>query len=166
MDDSSKRNKQKVSIKSSKPKDSRVLSRICRSAGIRSWKESDFSKESTARNTAIFIAKSDDRIVGFLHTRLITSAKVDKGQESGEFEVLNLAVNKENRREGIASSLWNHFIEETLAVYGKVSCFLEVRAGNTAAVEFYRALGFIQISIRKDYYSGPNEDGLIMKIEL
>jgi ribosomal-protein-alanine N-acetyltransferase len=39
---------------------------------------------------------------------------------------------------------------------------LEVRAGNRAAQELYRAFGFAPAGIRKGYYSETNEDAIIM----
>lgn len=38
---------------------------------------------------------------------------------------------------------------------------LEVRSGNTAAIQLYKKHGFEEISIRKNYYQ--NEDGILME---
>lgn len=41
------------------------------------------------------------------------------------------------------------------------SITLEVRSGNTAAINLYKKYGFEEISIRKNYYQ--NEDGILME---
>ena len=44
--------------------------------------------------------------------------------------------------------------------------FLEVRESNQVAINFYKKNKFNQISIRKNYYSEPNENAIIMKLEV
>jgi len=39
---------------------------------------------------------------------------------------------------------------------------LEVRASNSAAIKLYDLLGFKKAGIRKNFYSAPKEDALIM----
>ena len=41
--------------------------------------------------------------------------------------------------------------------------FLEVRAGNTAAIALYSACEFQEIDRRKNYYHDPEEDAVVMK---
>ena len=49
---------------------------------------------------------------------------------------------------------------------------LEVRQSNVSAIKFYLALGFKEISIRKNYYTknsnepSVKEDGIIMRLEI
>ena len=40
---------------------------------------------------------------------------------------------------------------------------LEVRSSNISALKLYKSNGFIESGIRKDYYSNPNEDAIIME---
>ena len=41
--------------------------------------------------------------------------------------------------------------------------FLEVRKSNEAAIALYNSIGFHQVGERKNLYSKPEEDGLIMQ---
>ena len=44
--------------------------------------------------------------------------------------------------------------------------FLEVRESNQVAINFYKKNKFKEISVRKNYYSEPNENAIIMKLEV
>jgi ribosomal-protein-alanine N-acetyltransferase len=41
---------------------------------------------------------------------------------------------------------------------------LEVEKSNSAAIELYKSLGYMQISVRMDYY-GPGQDAFVMRKE-
>jgi ribosomal-protein-alanine acetyltransferase len=69
----------------------------------------------------------------------------------GEGEILRLAVAPEARRQGIATALVAHGLEE-LRRAGAGLCALEVRADNQGAVAFYRRLGFARAGLRRAYY--------------
>jgi ribosomal-protein-alanine N-acetyltransferase len=75
----------------------------------------------------------------------------------GEREILNLAVDPRARRLGIGRRL----VERVLEARGE--CFLEVRESNHGARAFYRTLGFRDAGTRMNYYSGPAENGIVMK---
>lgn len=78
-----------------------------------------------------------------------------------EFEILDLAVSPEYRRRGIAMALLDAALREANQA-GARKVFLEVRASNTAAIEFYRARGFTESGRRKAYYRNPVEDALLL----
>lgn len=81
-----------------------------------------------------------------------------------ETELLRIAVDKAFRGRGYGSALLGAY----LAYVGE-SCengLLEVRSGNTSAKKLYEKMGYKMIAIRKNYYSGPIEDGDIYQIQL
>ena len=56
-------------------------------------------------------------------------------------------------------------MNETLKELKKKGCvfmYLEVRASNAGAKKFYELFGFKVESIRKKYYTNPDEDALLM----
>jgi [ribosomal protein S18]-alanine N-acetyltransferase len=81
-----------------------------------------------------------------------------------EGELANLAVAPEARRQGIGSLLMDRILAEARAA-GLRSIFLEVRASNLGALALYRRRGFREVGRRKDYYSRPREDALILRLE-
>ena len=80
-------------------------------------------------------------------------------------ELLLIAVEKAVRRSGIADVLM-----ESALLYASMnfleSVFLEVRAGNAAAISLYEKHGFWNVRTRKDYYSDPVEDAIVMEREV
>ncbi len=79
-------------------------------------------------------------------------------------EILNIETSPSYRRQGLAQSL----LLETLdwaRQNQRQAVWLEVRAGNDAAISLYRKMGFAQISTRQRYYS-DGEDALVMKYGL
>ena len=85
----------------------------------------------------------------------------------GECHVLNVCVRPDLQGEGLGRELMNHLID-TARGYGVTLMLLEVRPTNGAALELYRALGFNEVGLRKDYYParGGREDGLVLALEL
>ena len=85
------------------------------------------------------------------------------GMLLGPFEgqVTNIAVDPAYRRRGYGRELTRALLsaarERSLE---EVS--LEVRASNAPAIAMYEALGFFVAGRRKNFYSAPVEDGLVM----
>ena len=51
-------------------------------------------------------------------------------------------------------------------IQGAECALLEVRASNRAAQSLYDYLGFREYGIRSGYYVNPNEDAVLMRLEL
>ncbi|MBI1391070.1 MAG: ribosomal-protein-alanine N-acetyltransferase [bacterium] len=82
-----------------------------------------------------------------------------------EAQITNIAVHPDFRRRGVAKQLLFdalNFCREREAE----SVFLEVRPSNESARAFYKAMGFIQVGRRKNYYDDPREDALLLRYEL
>ena len=75
-----------------------------------------------------------------------------------ERELLNLAVSPDFRRKGVGRALLSAVLNGFSG-----SVFLEVRASNTTAQEFYKSLNFKVISVRDNYYQYPPEAAIVMK---
>ena len=82
-----------------------------------------------------------------------------------ECDLLRLVVDVQWQGRGIGGALLTHAVRN-LAEQGYSTCFLEVRAGNAAAIHVYRTAGFIQVGLRKNYYTQPSEDGLQFRSDL
>ena len=95
------------------------------------------------------VAVEENRIVGFVVARTVAA---------GEREILNLAVVPDFRRKGVARAL----LDSTLRAF-RGDVFLEVRESNGVAQEFYKSLGFKELSKRRGYYESPPETAIVMK---
>jgi ribosomal-protein-alanine N-acetyltransferase len=79
-----------------------------------------------------------------------------------ESEILNIAVDKAFRGNGLGGTLLDAAIAE-VAARGAVSTFLEVRESNAVARKLYESRGFAELSRRRGYYREPVEDALILR---
>jgi ribosomal-protein-alanine N-acetyltransferase len=87
----------------------------------------------------------------------------------GEAQLLNLSVVPDARRQSLGAALLARFVEDARRC-GAEQMFLEVRAGNAAAIALYEAAGFARIARRAAYYPAtatlPAEDALVMRLAL
>jgi len=75
------------------------------------------------------------------------------------YHLMNVAVDPDRRREGIAKAL----IESMLERAGSDANYtLEVRVSNAAAIALYESFGFRSVGTRRRYYQDTGEDALIM----
>lgn len=82
-----------------------------------------------------------------------------------ELHINNVAVRESYRRQGLARTLIGRILEEGKRS-GVPRAFLELRAGNSAALALYEECGFRVTARRARYYSEPVEDALVMIIQL
>ncbi|RLK63118.1 ribosomal-protein-alanine N-acetyltransferase [Atopobacter sp. AH10] len=83
----------------------------------------------------------------------------------GQADLLFLAVLPDFRRQGLAEYLLKTSLA-CLKKEGAEEVFLEVRTSNLSAQMLYQKNGFKEIYQRKQYYSFPKEDALVMKKDL
>ena len=76
------------------------------------------------------------------------------------WHVMNVAVDPERRRQGLATALMYQLFE--LGDKPSEQYTLEVRASNDAAIKLYEGLGFRSAGRRRAYYHDNREDALIM----
>jgi len=81
----------------------------------------------------------------------------------GESHLLTLCVHPDFQRAGHGRRILQFLLERAQRDDAEV-CFLEVRHSNEAAKSLYRAMGFLPIGERKNYYpaSDGREDAIIM----
>jgi ribosomal-protein-alanine N-acetyltransferase len=105
----------------------------------------------------LLVAEDEGVVAGFaVYTLLAAVFPPDAELES-------LAVAPGHRRRGLGAALLLAVGEATAAA-GAESLVLEVRAGNAAALELYRGVGFHAAGIRRGYYASPTEDAVLMRL--
>lgn len=80
-------------------------------------------------------------------------------------QIQNIAVAPEHRREGIASQLLRSAVSGAKRA-GAHAVHLEVRASNLAAQRLYEEEGFELETRRRDHYTQPREDALLLRLKL
>jgi len=78
-----------------------------------------------------------------------------------EGEIVNVATHPDYRRCGYARAVLGALLEMARRD-GIMTLSLEVRESNEAAQALYSSFGFIPVGKRKDFYSKPREDAIIM----
>ncbi|WGE65344.1 ribosomal protein S18-alanine N-acetyltransferase [Actinobacillus equuli subsp. equuli] len=85
-----------------------------------------------------------------------------------EATLFNIAVDPSFQAKGYGKRLLSALIER-LRERGILTLWLEVRESNLAAQKLYDALGFNEVTIRKNYYptpSGERENAVVMALYL
>jgi [ribosomal protein S18]-alanine N-acetyltransferase len=75
------------------------------------------------------------------------------------WHVMNIAVDPDRRRRGIATALIQALLEK---VGRDAPVTLEVRRSNTGAIALYERFGFRSAGVRRRYYADNGEDAVIM----
>ncbi|MCI8759983.1 MAG: tRNA (adenosine(37)-N6)-threonylcarbamoyltransferase complex dimerization subunit type 1 TsaB [Clostridia bacterium] len=113
------------------------------------WSVSTLKDELNSKNSNYLVAKFNQNIVGFAGIKVMVD----------ETDIMNIAVRKDFRNQGIGSLLLRKLI--ALSKEKNSTCItLEVMEENYSAIHLYKNFGFKQVGIRKNYYQDKN--GLIM----
>ena len=117
------------------------------------WSEGLFREALDNPAAAVLLAQGEG---GSLLGYAVVSAVLDEGNLD------NIAVAPDARRQGVGDALMRAltgFGRENLA-----ALTLEVRASNAPAIALYEKHGFAAVGRRKNYYSVPREDALLMTL--
>lgn len=93
------------------------------------------------------------------------------GERAGpDFTLMDICVAPAFQGRGIAKQLLNKFIDYAEHSQAE-NIFLEVRESNLAAIKLYQQAGFIEMSVRKNYYPSTDpaqqgEDAILMALPL
>jgi [ribosomal protein S18]-alanine N-acetyltransferase len=115
------------------------------------WSRSMFASELAKPTSICLGAFEGDDLLGYV----INSRYVDAWQ------IMNVAVDPDRRRRGIATRLLERLFELTRDDERR-GYTLEVRISNEDAIRLYEQLGFEPRGIRRGYYTDNKEDALIM----
>jgi [ribosomal protein S18]-alanine N-acetyltransferase len=117
------------------------------------WTREMYSWELQNRSVChIFVVRTPDcRVAGFCAFWLVFD----------EIHINNLAMRPRFRGVGMGTALLHHVLAEARNL-GARRATLEVRASNAGARRLYDRLGFYVAGTRRNYYSNPVEDALIL----
>lgn len=137
--------------------------RIAEECGLSSWSENDYHEE-VYRDDSIMLRLETEALetVGFLVGRRVISSNIDNGYDA---EIYNIGVKQGFRRNGCGTILLSSFLE-TCRKCSVRSIWLDARRSNENAIRFYERNGFMIYTFRKNFYSDPPEDGMVMKLGL
>ena len=99
------------------------------------------------------VAERDGKAAGYVGCQTV----LDEGY------ITNVAVSPDFRRQGIARALIAELIKQAQEK-GLAFVTLEVRESNAAARALYAGAGFVPVGTRKNFYSNPTENAVLMTI--
>lgn len=124
------------------------------------WKASHFHHSLQIGNLALVVEDAADPN-GAQPGSIEIVAFVVVSCGAQEAELLNIAVARHRRQQGIAKALLSHVLQRVAVEADTI--FLEVRKSNRGAIALYHGLDFNQVGERRDYYPSTEgrEDALI-----
>ncbi len=131
--------------------------------GAPHWGKAEYAgmlrEDDGAVKRHLLVAEGEDGLVGFAVGKVI-------GLGTGSVaELESVAVRAEARRSGVARALCGGVVAWCREL-GAGALELEVREGNEAAIGLYGGLGFGVVGRRRGYYREPEEDAVLMRLEL
>ena len=116
------------------------------------WREEDYLNEIEHNPFAHYYGLlNDDDIIGVIGIWFTYETST----------VTTLGILPEYRGHGYGEVLLDHALKKAHE-YGCLSCDLEVRVTNEAAIHLYRKRGFVSKALRKNYYENNHEDAYLM----
>lgn len=115
------------------------------------WSEAGLRSELSNDSAFFLTAKKEGKIAGYMGMHIILD----------ECYIANIAVLPDFRRQGIGNSLLDS-AEKIADEKGCRFISLEVRVSNNPAIRLYEKRGYISMGERKNFYSDPTENALIM----
>ena len=119
------------------------------------WGMNGLSESLHQKHVVILGAWAEEKLVGYL----IFYFSMDEG------EIARIAVDEAYRRQGVAGKIFSE-LEDICKEKQIGKVFLEVRKSNLTAIEFYKNHGFIEDGVRKNFYTKPVEDAVLMSVAL
>jgi [ribosomal protein S18]-alanine N-acetyltransferase len=116
------------------------------------WSLAMFVLELSKPSGICLAADAGDDLVGYL-----VCSRYDR-----VWHLMNVAVDPEHRRGGIATRLISELFDEA---GDELPFTLEVRMSNREAIAMYERFGFRSAGFRRRYYHDNGEDALIMWLE-
>ena len=144
-----------ISIRRMAESDLDMVSKIEEEVFSDPWSPNAFKTDLHNEMAFPMVAVLENKIVGYTNIYIV----------AGEVQIGNFAVSLGFRKRGVGKKL----MDEILARARENKChtlFLEVRESNEPAMELYKSFGFAISGKRKNYYSSPKENAIIMVREL
>ncbi|HEY7791822.1 MAG TPA: ribosomal protein S18-alanine N-acetyltransferase [Vicinamibacterales bacterium] len=104
-----------------------------------------------SRVARVYVLRAEGRVIGFCSVWLILD----------ELHINNLAIHPDARGRGLGTLLLDRVLGAA-AQDGARRATLEVRRSNDTARRLYRRMGFEMVGTRRNYYTSPVEDALIL----
>lgn len=144
-----------LAIRKMKEADIPEIARLEKEIFSDSWSEKAIKETFDQQQTLVLVAYEDKQLIGYLILYFVLE----------EGEIARIAVISDHRRQGVGARMLLE-LEDLCEDNGITKLLLDVRESNKAAISFYTSYGFVQDGIRRNFYTNPQEDGILMSREI
>jgi ribosomal-protein-alanine N-acetyltransferase len=147
-----------VTIRPAKPADIPQIVAIEQDANTAAhWPQADYENMLASRGAkrVVLVAEERKQVLGFIVAQAATV----------EWEIENVVVARGSRRRRLATRLIERLLDLATANRA-ISVILEVRESNSPARALYRNAQFAETGRRSQYYSNPDEDAIVYRLDV
>lgn len=144
-----------LNVRSMKSSDVESVARLEQQIFTDAWSEKSILDTMNQSQAFILVSEEDNVINGYCIVYFVLD----------EAEIARIAVEPSMRKQGVGQEL----LRATCRVgmqKGIARILLDVRESNDSARRFYRAFGFEEDGIRKNFYQNPNERAVLMSMSI
>ena len=136
------------------------LIRIAEETNLNRWSANGYLDELKNPHSIMLRLESPDNLtIGFIVGRLVAA---NDDHEAVDAEIYNIGVEIAEQRRGLGQALLDAFVAECSSREVR-AIWLEVRESNEAALSVYERNGFERVTVRRDFYADPRENGILMR---
>jgi ribosomal-protein-alanine N-acetyltransferase len=117
------------------------------------WSDEWYERIFTESGRQAFVAESPEGLTGWVAAHAV----------GDDCEIENIVVREQRRRRGTGSALLQAMIAQARNG-GARRIMLEVRESNAPARALYERFHFVETGRRRDYYSSPPEDAILLTL--
>ncbi len=128
-----------------------VVCKISNESFSSPWSKETILKFYREDHSEFFVAQDRSEVVGYAMVAIEHRLRVFNFRIARVGHLLNFAVKRTRRRQGVGSALLSAVLEY-LRREGVEEIFLEVNANNFEARTFYSRFGFEEVKVIKDFY--------------
>lgn len=132
-----------MQIRLAKSSDVGNLVKLDKDANLTNWSKEDYQGSLNNKQQFIYVLEEHGKILGCIALGVIVD----------EAEILQFWISRSCHRQGYGRHFFTKILNELRVHYQAQQVFLEVRDGNTAAINLYTQAGFIQVGKRNNYYN-------------
>ncbi len=146
---------EKISIRNLEVRDAAAAAELEYQCFSDSWSENSIMETLANPHTLCLAAEKAGKLIGYALVYAV----------GDEAEIVRIAVEKEQRKQGYGSRLLEA-LEECCREKRIRRLLLDVRLGNQEARRFYEKAAFQEDGVRRGFYENPPEDAVLMSKEI
>ena len=144
-----------LNVRKIKESDVEQVAALERESFTDAWSEKSILETMQQSQAFVLVAEEDNVVLGYCIVYYVLD----------EAEIARIAVETSRRKQGVGQELLRATCRTGIQ-QGVERLLLDVRESNVTAQNFYRAFGFVEDGIRKNFYQNPKEHAVLMSMSI